>query len=197
MGLITTAIMSGAGVYAVNRLAKTAENRRENPSPTRYDYGSYRYQSHEGPDPRGYIYSPLPGQFQNNGQQRCDCRGPHQQQGNPPRLLENQGSAAPPWTNSSHPENMYPANNRVTAPPGYTPALSYYQAPQNRPYAGAAHRQTGFIDSKEASESEFDHNQLGHSRHGSTASLNALAEQSMGGGDKTEGKGKDIMKIFK
>jgi hypothetical protein len=38
MGLIKTAMMSGAAIYGVNQLAKTAQSRNNNAPPPRYDY---------------------------------------------------------------------------------------------------------------------------------------------------------------
>ena len=63
MGLIKTAMMSGVGIYGINKLAKSQEFRHSNPAPNNYprDYNNYPPQGAQGggywgppgPPPRG------------------------------------------------------------------------------------------------------------------------------------------------
>jgi hypothetical protein len=85
MGLIKTAIMSGAGIYAVNKIAKVAENRHSNPN-NQNQYPRDNYYSNEQnwgpPDPppqRDYQYSDDRQGYAPNPQARSANRGAYTQ----------------------------------------------------------------------------------------------------------------------
>ncbi|KIN01409.1 hypothetical protein OIDMADRAFT_29079 [Oidiodendron maius Zn] len=57
MGLIKTAILTGGGIYAINKLSKAAEARHNNPPPSNYPpqnfNPNYPPQGYWGPPPQG------------------------------------------------------------------------------------------------------------------------------------------------
>ncbi|KAI1608209.1 hypothetical protein EDD36DRAFT_107918 [Exophiala viscosa] len=196
MGLIKTAMISGAAIYGINKLAKTAEHRREHPMPSQSEYRDARSQSFAAPEQRGSHYPEQQsyGQGQEKGQAQglqFEDRGIHQQQSqqqSQPLSLENNPTSALPWGYSDR-EYAYAAENRRASPTGYNEAPPHYQ---NSYIPARSQRQSGFVQSEELSDSDL-YNQGKSS--GGAALLSTLAQQFMGS-DGGNHKGKDVMKMF-
>jgi hypothetical protein len=134
MGLIKTAILTGGGIYAVNKLAKTAES-RHNPPPASYPRQNYNPnylpQGYWGPPPQGY---PPQGQ-QQRGPDGYYNNQPEAQWGPPPNGLQAgqhafNGNKYPPaesFYDSRAPNNNPPAYNQQQQ--GYN-----YMPPQGQGY---------------------------------------------------------------
>lgn len=192
MGIIKTAMLAGAGMYAVNKIAKTAEHRREQPSTSGNAY--YRDQQPQyldGPDPRGGYYSAPQGQM--NGQSRVqsdsksrgiDFDDRRSSQHETQQLYVEKNPYAPLPHSYARPEYTYTAGDR--APAAQPPA---YSRPRSQP---------GFVEAYDGSEADAS-SQAQRGAGGSAALLNTLAQQLMGGDDKGRGKdkGKDFISMFK
>ncbi|KIV87846.1 hypothetical protein PV11_03364 [Exophiala sideris] len=192
MGLIKTAMMSGAAIYGINRLAKTAEHRREHPLPSQNEYRDARPQYFDAPEQRGSYYPQQQsyGQEKQRGQApvlQFDGRRDYQDQSQP-LYLENNPASSLPWSYSDR-EYAYAAENHRASPMGYNEAPPHYQTSYAPP---RSQRQSGFVQSEELSDSDFQHQR---SSSGGAALLNTLAQQFMGG-EGGNNKGKDVMKIF-
>jgi len=213
MGIIKTAMLSGAGIYAVNRLAKTAEHRRETPSPSRNQDRESRPQYLDAPDSsrgyydsRGNYYLPAPQQQQGQARgaqgppMQFDDRRYSQQQQDQPLYLQNNSSSPLPWEHNNRQQANAPGSRSPT-PPGYVRAApppyqdAYgYPAQQQR-----QQQQTGYVEADEVfSDAGYpyqgDRAQQGGG--GSRDAVMSLAQQFMGGDDKGKGKGKDFMKML-
>lgn len=106
MGLIKTAILTGGGIYAVNKIAKSAENRHNYPPPQNYPPQNYN----PNYPPQGY-WAPPPQGPPPQGQQR----------GYPPEGYYNnqpQGQWGPPPNGPQYDQRAY---NDSRAPPGDRP----------------------------------------------------------------------------
>jgi len=200
MGIIKTAMMAGAGMYAVNKLAQTAQNRRPSPQPQ----SQQQYMDNGNPQQQYYN---TPSQTQNGQQQQrvvpmefSDRRGPQQSNQNQPQyLLTNDANSRVPTygynaeggyyfeldpPSSSAPPAMAYANNRGSPPP-----------PQYENFRGQG--QQGFVEPDEVSDSGYGgpSNFRGGngSGGGSAALLNTLMQHA---GDLKDGKGKDFVGKF-
>lgn len=191
MGLIKTAMMSGAAIYGINRLAKTAEHRREHPLPSQNDYRDPRPRYLDAPEARGSYYPQQ--QSDSQGHDRGQVQGlqfddRRAYQPSQPLYLENNPAAQLPWGYSDR-EYAYAAEDHRASPMGYKEAPPQYQ---NSYAPRGPQRQSGFVQSEELSDSDF---QTHGSSSGSGALLNTLAQQFMGG-DGGSNKAKDMMKMF-
>lgn len=196
MGLIKTAMLAGAGMYAVNKIAKTAEHRREQPSTSgnAYAYRDQQPQYFDGPDPRGEYYSAPQGQM--NGQSRSQSQSKSRgmdfddrrssQDGTQPLYLEN--NPYPPLPHGyARPEYTYTAAAGDRAAPAQPPAYSGRRSP------------AGFVEAYEGSEADVSNQAQRGGGGGSAALLDTLAQHLMGGDQKGRGKemGKDFVNMFK
>jgi hypothetical protein len=75
MGLIKTAIMTGGGLYAVNKLAKTAERRHDNRQQAPLKSQSSRAQQENYPQQQGYWGPPPPAYHQDQQGPQTQSRG--------------------------------------------------------------------------------------------------------------------------
>lgn len=129
MGLIKTAIMTGGGLYAVNKLAKTVESRHNSPSPNNQNYP--RDNGYENGN-QGY-WGP-PGQ---------PPRGPAQERQWYPANNQNDPSAARGYSSGDYEGDRYQnaetdyqyqsRNRQALPPPSYYPQQSY-AGPQDQVY---------------------------------------------------------------
>ncbi|KIW33500.1 uncharacterized protein PV07_00346 [Cladophialophora immunda] len=206
MGLIKTAMIAGVGIYAVNKITKSAENRRTNPAPAaaaqdsasrqRYFdappcYYSDPYQAGQTQQQRQQ-YQPqekvLPLEFtERRGQHQEKQQLQHQQQGQAQVLLTNNSAYSPlPHGYNHQAAYGYDSDLRTAPEPadmyaGSAPPSHYDDWRQRRPH--------GFVEPDEVSNSTFD----GRSRRGNTRGtglFDTLAQQVE---NIRDGKGKDLV----
>ena len=177
MGLIKTAMMSGAAVYAVKQVANTAQSRNNNSQPPRYrdDYSDRVYDTsrHQQmdfryPESRSQRYS----NTQERGTQRSNDWEPRQ----PLHITDQRSFDQQPYYvqegDNDLPQYYYTANTRSSSAPAY----SY----QNQ------HRQQGFVESEET----YDPRELQRGRGGQADMVNMLAQQAISMGLVGGRKGK-------
>jgi hypothetical protein len=140
MGLIKTAMISGVGLYGINKLAKTAEHRQSSPSnyPPPRDYNNYPPQQgagNWGPPPQG----PRQGQAPREDAYYGENLAQQQRQWYPAQGPDGRarGYSADyeeeKYTNQDG-EVLYQARERYTTPPPYGAQQGYQQ--QALPYEG-------------------------------------------------------------
>ena len=216
MGLIKTAMLAGAGMYAVNKIAKTTENRQSNPRPVSSSQPQYVDQSQTGQ--RDNYYNPqAPGQGSQKSQMNIDDQGFPRDvpQGSQSFPLQFEGRRSP----DQRGRPLYLTNDAQTPLPNwYNNGVQDYEFdPRNAngnqyAYAGSAppqyrnsyaRQQRGFVEPDEDFESDY---QQGSARgsSGSMAFLSTLASQAMAmdGDDKKSkggkgGKGDMLAKLLK
>lgn len=179
MGLIKTAMMSGAAIYAVKQVANTAQSHHNNRAPPRYDYSDRSYDSRRpqqmefrDPESRSQRYS----NTQERGIQRSNDWEPRQ----PLHLTDQRSFDQQPYYmqdgDDDLPQYYYASNTRSSSAPAY----SY----QNQ------RRQQGFVEP----EGMYDPREPQRGNGGQADMVNMLAQQavSMGlvGGKKSK-KDKD------
>jgi len=159
MGLIKTAMIAGAGIYAVNKVTKaSAANKQSSQS-------QYPYQ----PQPQ-YTdnYNPYNGQQQQQQQSQkavpmefVDRRGSPSQQGQQPQqyLLTNDSSAHVPVYGYNAEGGYYfeidPRNANATAPPAMAYASGATRGSPPPPHYNAQRQQGGFVEADELSVSDY------------------------------------------
>ncbi|KAK4550438.1 hypothetical protein LTR36_000016 [Oleoguttula mirabilis] len=207
MGLIKTAIISGAAVYGINQIAKTASNRHPNNgynngnpprSESRHRYVAEDDQYYRGPSPR---------QLQDRDQRYADqyaeewpgYAGPYAPPPPPPRRhLEadkSYGTEPSPYVPRAALEDQQQQQQQE----------QYYRfdtrgSPMPPPYNSSPPRQRGFVEQE---SDRYDAPQ--GSGSGRRDMVSALAQQAMsmglGGGqngkDRNEGKGGLLSSMFK
>ncbi|KIX08734.1 uncharacterized protein Z518_03391 [Rhinocladiella mackenziei CBS 650.93] len=184
MGIIKAAIITGAGLYAVNKITKRAEHRRDNSAPSSNGSRESRQPQYlDDPDSRGYDddesqmarqeRSRIENQRGVDGPplQFKDCRLPAQQ-GQPLYLVNNNPYAPLPYGYNGDVEHVYETDPRATLVPGYPPP--FYQTA----YGPRQQQRQGFVEPGEVSESEFQI-QSGRNSSGSATLVNTLAQQAM------------------
>ena len=190
MGIIKTAMYAGAGMYAVNKIAKTAENRRHTPPQN----GSRNSQPQyiDNTNPRSYSYYAPPGQEQQKGQIQMQAPNGQPLQFEDHRSPDRQGQPLY-LTNNAHSPLPQVYNSGMQYGYEYDPRGA---APQYQP----VYQRTGSVEPDEVSESEYQQGWPSQRNgSGSTAFLSTLALQAMamGSGDDKKGrKGKDLVGKF-
>lgn len=158
MGLIKTAIIAGAGIYAVNKISKRSENRRNNADASGANR-NYEPQYADGPDSKGYSYYDQPNQRYDRQQQQQQQQPQQQgwsQQGPPPmefvdrRDPQHQGQ---PMYLANNPYAPLPHDYRGSAQSqfsmgGSPPQYAYRSGPE-RGY-GTQYKH-GFVEAEEVS----------------------------------------------
>ena len=175
MGLIKTAMMSGAAMYGINQLAKTAQSRQSNPNPPRREYSERDYDTTSGrplefraPDSRNQRYPDQTRDFQNPGRMS---------EGEPTQRLhledQHRFDRQPYYTQACYnelPQYEYASNTRSSS----APSRSFWGQGQQR----------GFVEPEEVTSDSQE--QQGGSR---ANMLNALAQQAMNMGLTNDKRG--------
>lgn len=190
MGLIKAAIIVGGGAYAINKISKKREQKRQNrmqfeqnmQSRDFHDQPPYSDYPNEkkSPNENGYYYQDYPSEKRNGQQQPSvhpyalefvDRRSPQQQQSQPMRLNNNYNQQLPQVTG---------ANNDYAYAQG-PPPPQYHQV-------HGTQRTHGFVEPDELSSSPsetpsaWDRKSRRQSRDGGYTLLNTLAQQVSGVG---------------
>jgi len=208
MGIIKTAMLSGVGLYAVNKIAKTAEHRHDNHPPSSNNSRTSQPQYIDAGDGQGYSYVTASGREQGQQRSSTPIRGrpqsqqmqfddhySTQQQGQPTYLLTDNHHSPPPYGYSRDAEYTYETDPRAIPQRVYagTPV------PQQQNYYVPRQQQSGFVEADEFSDWDSQ-SQADRSGGGKTALLNTLAQQVMGMGGRDDkgngGKGKDLIGKF-
>jgi hypothetical protein len=148
MGLIKTAIMTGGGLYAVNKLAKTAEHRYDNRQQTPTQSQSSRNQQESYPQQQGHWGPPPPGYYQDQQGPQTQSRG--QQQYIAASENEQPQYYYPPQQQSEYRSSHQP--NRGMMDFDYTGA----PGAQQQSYTLRNQRPQGFVRELSDSGSEYD-----------------------------------------
>ena len=179
MGIIKTAMMAGAGIYAVNKIAQTAQNnqnRRSSPQPQQQyvDQGaSYQRQQQQQQPARPMEFSNSRGQ-------------PQQGNGQSQHLLTNDADAPVPVYGYNAEGGYYYEITPRGDPKRNSAQMAYANRASSPPrYEYQEQRERGFVESE-----EYDN---GAGRSGSGAMLTNLMH---GVGRGKGGKGKDLMAKF-
>ncbi|OAP62847.1 hypothetical protein AYL99_02074 [Fonsecaea erecta] len=196
MGLIKTAIIAGAGIYAVNKITKSAEHRRPNPAACAAPDSTSRQQQYfDAPPcyyPGHYQAGPVPEKVM--PMEFTERRGSPQerqhqqlQQGQAQVLLANNSATSPlpcGYYNNNHQQTAYDYGSDLKTAPelantyaGSAPPSQYDNWRQQR-------RQQGFVEPDEVSNATFD---APSGRR--TGLFDTLAQQA---GNLRDGKGKDL-----
>ncbi|KIW90868.1 uncharacterized protein Z519_08651 [Cladophialophora bantiana CBS 173.52] len=200
MGIIKTAMIAGVSIYAVNKITKTAENRRTNPAPVAAQDDNTRQQYLDAPP----CYYPDPYQQGQAKQQQhyqpqekvlpmefTERRGSHQQQQSQRQVLVTDNNAHAPLPSGYNNQGQYNYElDRRAAP---APASMYAGSAQPSDYQNwRQQRQQGFVEPDEVSNSHSDAPSRGGNAAG-TGLFNTLAQQAM---NIKDGKGKDLVGKF-
>lgn len=176
MGLIKTAMMSGAAIYGVNQLAKTAQSRNNNSQPPRYDYSDRSYDSRR-PQLLEFRDSESRGQRYVNAQgvrstQRSNDWEPRQ----PLHLTDQRSFDQQPYYmqegDNDLPQYYYASNVRSPSAPAQ--------------YHRSQYGQQGFVEPEEMNDPFVPQRGSG----GQADMVNALAQQAMSMGLVGDKKGK-------
>jgi hypothetical protein len=216
MGLIKTAMLAGAGMYAVNKFTKSQRNGPSQQDPNYNTRNSQQYLDNGVPQQQYYYtQSKQDGQQQQQQQQgvlpmeftdRRSQKQPQQQrEGAQPQFLVTNDSNAPLPSYAYDPEGGYYHETEprfVSAAPATQmrdAKMARGSPPQQYPSYGQ-HQSQGFVEADDiVSESGFGgarnrrSGSGGGSGSGSAALLDTLM-QNMGG--LKDGKGKDLMNKF-
>jgi hypothetical protein len=182
MGLIKTAIMTGGGIYAVNKLAKAAENHHNNPQANSYPQNyqrdaNYPPQGYWGPyGPQGSPQrgpTPPAGYYSDNQEQR--------QLASPPNSQQYDQSYAPGYSAGDYADSKYPADSSYERRDQQNNLPAYHQQPQ------------GYLPPQNQG---YDHNQNMRSSS-PMAGLAGMAMEFVGSGkDRKGGKTSDRLSEF-
>jgi hypothetical protein len=190
MGIIKTAMMAGAGMYAVNKYAQTRQNQQPSRQPQQqyFDQGIPQQRDfYQGSNQVGQQYQQqqrvMPMEF-------SDRRGSPQQGSQPQYLLTNDSSApVPVYGYDAEKGYYYEIDPR--AMPHRAPAMAYADRAGSPPqYQDYPPQRQGFVEADEVSDAGFSNRGSGS---GSAALMNTLMQHA---GGLREGKGKNIMEKF-
>ncbi len=184
MGLIKTAMLAGAGMYAVNKYTKSQQNRVPQQNSNYNPNNSQRYMDNGASQQQSYNPS-------QDAQQQ-------QQRGITPMEFTDRRSQ--PADNSQQAQPQYLLANSSDAPVpsyGYDGQGGYYYQADSRnappQYQNYGQQRRGFVEQDEV----FEPSEYGSARNGSGggsgAFLNSLMQNA---GDLKGGKGKDLMSKF-
>jgi hypothetical protein len=193
MGIIKTAMMSGAAMYGINKLAQTAQTRGNNNSSNRAQYDRDGAYYSRGPSDRGDPYS---GRTVEYREYRPEVRGSagrdaaSRDQG--PGCTNERGNYLYLEDDYAYQGQPYYMDNRVCDQGQY----AYTGQARSPPQQKSSHNsQRGFVEPEEIMDD------VREPQRGSRADMmNALAQQAMGvglfGGDDQKNKGKkgDMLK---
>ena len=176
MGLIKTAMMSGAAIYAVKQVANTAQSHNNNRAPPRYDYSDRNYDS-RGPQQMEFRDPESRSQRYSNAQEIRGTQRSNEWEPRQPLHLTDQRSfdQQPNYMQDRDhdlPQYYYASNTRSLSAPAY--------AYQNQ------RRQQGFVEP----ESFDDPREPQRGNGGQADMVNLLAQQAMSMGLVGGKKGK-------
>lgn len=193
MGIIKTAMMTGAGLYAVNKIAKAAETRRTSPPPATQGYDNSRQQYLDNGAPQYY-----PGQGQGQGGQQknvtprefVDRSGPagQAQQQRQPCLLTDENASSPlTYGYNVEKDSYYEIDARAAPAHAYAGGAP----PQYQTWQPQQQQRRGFVEPDEADYDQSSTRGGNLGGNGLFSALAPLAQQALSGG-----KGKDFMDKF-
>jgi hypothetical protein len=195
MGLIKTAMMAGAGMYAVNKFAQASQNRRQSPQPQQQyiDQGASQQRYYDNGPNQGYQQQQQQQQQRSMPMEFTDRRGQQEQGGHPQYMLTNESSApVPTYGYDAERGHYYEIDPRAAST--RAPAMAYANGGSSPPPYRNSRQQPGFVEADEVSDSGFrDASGRSNNGGGSAAFLNTLMENA---GDLKGGKGKDLMAKF-
>lgn len=179
MGLIKTAIMTGGGIYAVNKLAKTVDHRRNSPQPNSNQYPRDNNQGSWGPPgPPPQRQTQADNHYYGESTQRAGY--PSNAQGYPPQQQQQRGYDPADYASDKVAYDEEGWQYRPSSPPPY--ASQQQQQQQQQGYPPQA-RGNGQYE--------------GQARGSQLEGLANMAVGFLGNGEEKGRKGKKLDKYFR
>lgn len=178
MGLIKTAIMTGGGIYAVNKLAKTVDHRRDSPQPSSNQYPRDNNQGSWGPpSPPPQRQPQADNYYYGDNAQRGGY--PSNAQGYPPQQQQQQ-------------QRGYNSADSAGDKVAYDEEGWQYRPTNPPPYASQQQQQQGY-PAQARGNGQYE----GQGRGSQLEGLANMAMGFLGNGEEKGKKGKKLDKYFR